>query len=125
MSHIQHQASKAADGEADGDADGEVDLGVEDASPDCANYATQEEAQEAYDAGEEGTFDLDQDFDGIVCEDFFGAEATPDAGIRIITEEPTDAVAQTDYSAIRAFAMVGYDEGGMRRSSAILYIEEE
>ena len=40
-------------------------------SDSCANYASQEEAQAAYDAAEPNTFDLDQDFDGIVCEDFF------------------------------------------------------
>ncbi len=42
-----------------------------DASESCADYASQEEAQAAYDAAESDTFDLDQDFDGEVCEDFF------------------------------------------------------
>jgi len=95
---------------------------IEDASEDCATYATQAEAQTAYDAGEEGTFDLDQDFDGEVCEDFFAA-ATPEAA----AATPTDAVeaaATADYSAIRAFALAAFDEEGARRSSSILYIAE-
>ena len=44
---------------------------ITDASESCADYETQEEAQAAYDAAESGTFDLDQDFDGEVCEDYF------------------------------------------------------
>jgi S1-C subfamily serine protease len=40
-------------------------------SESCAAYASQEEAQAAYDAAELNTHDLDQDFDGFVCEDFF------------------------------------------------------
>src|SRR5215210_6524064 len=52
---------------------------IQDASESCGNYETQEEAQTAYDAAESGTFDLDQDFDGQVCEDYFGsAGATSD-----------------------------------------------
>jgi hypothetical protein len=95
---------------------------IVDASPDCANYETQEEAQEAYDAGEEGTFDLDQDFDGEVCEDFFADE---DSGVGLADlpdEEAQPFVA--DLSAITAFALVAYDEGGVRHTSSILYIEE-
>ena len=81
---------------------------IVDASPDCANYETQEEAQEAYDAGEEGTFDLDQDFDGEVCEDFFADE---DGGVGLADlpdEEAQPFVA--DLSAITAFALVAYDD---------------
>ena len=49
---------------------------IQDASESCGNYETQEEAQAAYDAAESGTFDLDQDFDGQVCEDYFGSAGT-------------------------------------------------
>ena len=98
---------------------------IPDASESCANYETQEEAQQAYDAAESGTFDLDQDFDGEVCEDYFGgaetdASATEAAG----GDEPADALANVDYSAIKAFAGVSYADGDVQRSSSILYITE-
>jgi hypothetical protein len=95
-----------------------------DASESCANYATQEEAQAAYDAAEPDTFDLDQDFDGEVCEDFFAVEVeTPEADDESAAED--DPFANVDYSAIKAFASVSYsDEEGLARSSAILYISE-
>jgi hypothetical protein len=98
---------------------------VPDASESCGDYATQEEAQAAYDAAESGTFDLDQDFDGEVCEDYF-ASAEADTGA---TEEedsaaPADALADVDYSAVKAFAVVSYADGEMQRSSSILYIAE-
>jgi hypothetical protein len=107
-------------GLAEATAQDEVE--IEDASEDCAAYDTQADAQAAYDAGDEGTFDLDQDFDGEVCEDFFAA-ATPEAA----AAPPADAVAavaEADYSAIRAFALAAFDEDGDRRSSSILYIAE-
>jgi hypothetical protein len=94
-----------------------------DASESCANYASQEEAQTAYDAAESGTFDLDQDFDGEVCEDFFVVETeTPESTDE--TAEMADAFADVDYSGIKAFASVSYDDEGMNRSSAIIYISE-
>ena len=98
---------------------------IPDASESCADYATQEEAQAAYDAAESGTFDLDQDFDGEVCEDYF-ASAEADTGA---TEEEdgdaaADALADVDYSAVKAFAVVSYADGEMQRSSSILYITE-
>jgi hypothetical protein len=99
--------------------------GMKDASESCANYASQEEAQAAYDAAEPGTFDLDQDFDGQVCEDYFvAAMATPEAAGGSSLQVPGDAFANVDYSAIKAFASVAYDENGLRRSSSILYIEQ-
>jgi hypothetical protein len=100
---------------------------IPDASESCANYATQEEAQAAYDAAESGTFDLDQDFDGEVCEDHFaGADAETDteASEDEDSDEPTDALAEVDYSAIKALAFVSYAEGDVHRSSSILYIAE-
>ncbi|HEU0165291.1 MAG TPA: DUF3352 domain-containing protein, partial [Thermomicrobiales bacterium] len=42
---------------------------VRDASPDCAKYDTQQEAQDAYDADSFTNFDLDEDLDGQACED--------------------------------------------------------
>lgn len=94
----------------------------QDASESCANYDSQEAAQAAYDAAEPDTFDLDQDFDGQVCEDFFasadGSAETTDASA---TEDP---LANVDYSAIKAFASVSYEEDGAAYTSSILYISE-
>jgi hypothetical protein len=99
-----------------------------DASESCANYGNQEEAQAAYDAAETETFDLDQDFDGEVCEDYFMTmtsatpkEPEPDA---MLGEDVTEAFADVDYSGLRAIASVAYDQDGLRRSSSILYIAE-
>jgi hypothetical protein len=98
--------------------------GSADASESCANYETQEEAQAAYDAAESGTFDLDQDFDGEVCEDYFGAAETDEATEAEDAAAPADALADVDYSAIKALAFVSYADGDVQRSSSILYITE-
>ena len=91
------------------------DFAVEDASPDCAEYDTQADAQEAYDEDPSGLIELDQDFDGEACEDAFGGAATPEA-----------AAGPPDFSAIRALASVQFaGEDGMRGSSSILYIEDQ
>lgn len=52
-----------------------------DNDPKCGDYATQEEAQAAYD--DTFDFDLDQDFDGEACEDFFNP--TPEASPASVT----------------------------------------
>lgn len=87
---------------------------VEDASEECAEYDTQEDAQAAYDEDPGSLIDLDQDFDGQACEDFFAtaADATPAAGAN-------------DFSAIRALATVQFEREGMLGSSTILYIQEQ
>ena len=85
--------------------------GFEDASPDCGEYETQEEAQEAYDDDPGSLIDLDQDFDGEACEDFFADEASPEAPA-------------PDFSAIQAFATVLFERDDLRGSSTILYIPE-
>jgi hypothetical protein len=98
---------------------------IPDASESCADYATQEEAQAAYDAAEPGTFDLDQDFDGEVCEDHFASAGTDAEATRAVeAAAPADALADVDYSAIKAFAVVSYADGETQRSSSILYIAE-
>jgi hypothetical protein len=97
-----------------------------DASESCANYASQEEAQVAYDAAEPDTFDLDQDFDGQVCEDFFTSAETPATTQTnaALEDEAAAVFANLDYSAIKAYGAAAYEEDGLRRSSAILYIAE-
>src|SRR5215211_4662619 len=97
---------------------------VEDASESCGDYATQEEAQAAYDAAESGTFDLDQDFDGEVCEDYFDSGETDAAATDQEDSAPADALADVDYSAIKAFATVSHADGDLQRTSSILYIAE-
>ena len=99
---------------------------IPDASESCANYATQEEAQAAYDAAESGTFDLDQDFDGEVCEDYFASAETATETAEEVRgrRRAADALADVDYSAIKAFAFVAYEDGDVQRSSSILYIAE-
>ena len=97
---------------------------VEDASESCGDYATQEEAQAAYDAAESGTFDLDQDFDGEVCEDYFDSGETDAAATDEDDSAPADALADVDYSAIKAFATVSHADGDLQRTSSILYIAE-
>lgn len=91
-----------------------------DANSACANYETQAEAQAAYDSQETGTFELDQDFDGQACEDFFNAPADSGAA-----EAVTDELSTVDLSAFQAFATVFHEEGGMQRTSSLLYIGGE
>ncbi|MDQ3227966.1 MAG: DUF3352 domain-containing protein [Chloroflexota bacterium] len=117
-------------GEVAAEQSGDLALGGFDTAPDasesCGTYATQEEAQTAYDAAESGTFDLDQDFDGQVCEDFFVSAETPAAGTDDAASamDATEVLADVDYSAIKAFGLAAYEDGGLQRSSSILYISE-
>jgi hypothetical protein len=88
--------------------------GSKDASDKCADYSSQEAAQEAFDADPMLNWELDQDFDGQACEDYF---ATPVA-------EATPAVDVEQLGAFPAFAMVGYQDGTMVKTSAILLVED-
>lgn len=83
-----------------------------DADPSCGEYESQEAAQSAYDEDPGGLIDLDQDFDGEACEDYFATAdvSTPAAG--------------PDFSAIKALASVTHVEDGLLRTSTILYIAE-
>ncbi|MFT4036646.1 MAG: DUF3352 domain-containing protein [Thermomicrobiales bacterium] len=100
---------------------------IQDASDACADYATAEDAQSAYDAGEPNTFDLDQDFDGEVCEDYF-AESNSVEEIEseddLASSDVEDSLANADYSNIQAFALVGHEEDGLQHASGILLIGE-
>jgi hypothetical protein len=118
---LAQTASESAD-----DFGFDAGIGFEDASESCADYASAEEAQAAYDAGAPNTFDLDQDFDGEVCEDYF-AEAGSVAEIERedgMDGDIEDTLANADYSAIKAFAVVGHEEDGLQHASGILYIAE-
>lgn len=100
---------------------------LQDASDACADYASAEDAQSAYDAGEPNTFDLDQDFDGEVCEDYF-AETNSVEEIEseddMAGSDVEDSLTNADYSNIQAFALVGHEEDGMQHASGILLIGE-
>jgi len=84
---------------------------VVDADPSCAEYASQEEAQAAYDDDTFEYYLLDLDWDGEACEDFF-APATPQAN---------DAVETVN---VQSAAVVTWAEDGRTGSSAILVIGE-
>jgi hypothetical protein len=98
-----------------------------DAHPDCARYASQAESQAAYDDFAAGSFQLDQDFDGEACEDYFN----PRTDVSPVTEEPvpSETSAAVDLppealAALTAFGMVAYEEDGNGRTASLLLIEE-
>jgi len=83
-----------------------------DADPACADYATQEEAQEAYDENFVDNYMLDADYDGEACEDFF-APATPEAS--------PDGVSDVNVIAIGSVTVNDGDSAG---SHTIILIGE-
>ncbi|MDQ4043867.1 MAG: hypothetical protein M3173_00245, partial [Chloroflexota bacterium] len=88
----------------------------EDADPACGDYASQAEAQAAYDEDQFANFLLDLDFDGEACEDYAFAGATPSAS----------PVAEEDaYSNIQGLATVMYEEGDVEASSTFILITGE
>ncbi len=61
---------------------GSMGMSSTDADPSCGEYATQADAQAAYDEDQFENYELDQDFDGEACEDFFAeGVATPTAPV--------------------------------------------
>jgi hypothetical protein len=80
----------------------------------CGDYATQEEAQTAYDADTTGLWNLDLDYDGQACEDFFDMGATAEAS----------PVSYTEQLNLLSIGTVSYTDGDMYRSSTILLIGE-
>ena len=92
-----------------------------DADPACAEYDTQADAQDAYDDDPFGLADLDANYDGDACEDFFGtgsAGATPAAG-----GAATDPV-MIDYSAIISYGQVTSAGDGYTTSQGLLLLDE-
>ena len=84
---------------------------VRDDSLDCGKYGSQKEAQAAYDADQFANFDLDRNYNGIACEDFFGA-ATPEAS-------PVSAAASVN---VQSVGTVSYVKDGMNATSTIILI---
>jgi hypothetical protein len=84
-----------------------------DADPTCGEYATQEEAQAAYDEDPFDNWMLDMNFNDIACEDYFdppAAEATPHTGVNEIN--------------ILSVGTVTFDSDGAIGTSTIILIGE-
>jgi hypothetical protein len=84
-----------------------------DADPTCGEYATQGEAQAAYDEDPFDNWMLDMNFNDIACEDYFdppAAEATPDTGVNEIN--------------ILSVGTVTFDSDGAIGTSTIILIGE-
>jgi hypothetical protein len=96
-----------------------------DAHQDCDQFGTQAEAQAAYDAFAPGSFQLDQDFDGEACEDYFNpsaAAATPETAQPVSPSETGVAIGPETLAAFTAFGMVAYEEDGNSRTSSLLLV---
>lgn len=86
---------------------------VEDADPACLEFDTQLDAQAAYDEDPFENSNLDQDFDGQACEDFFNPAA------EVATPAPSGGV-----EALEAAAAVAFESDGNMYSSGILVVGE-
>jgi hypothetical protein len=86
-------------------------MSILDADEACGDYATQEEAQAAYDEDEFGLWNLDLDYDGVACEDYFAD-----------TSATASPVATSTELSILSIGSVSYMEGDMYRNSSILLI---
>ena len=84
-----------------------------DADPACEEFTTQEEAQAAFDEDQFENFALDQDFDGVACEDHF-APATPEAS-------PAPTASSLNLLSIGS---VTFQEGDTSGTSVIILIGE-
>lgn len=83
-----------------------------DADPACGEYGSQAEAQAAYDEDDFENFNLDLDWDGEACEDFF-APASPVAAVAGVAE-----------INILAVGSVTFNDGEAVGSSTIILIGE-
>jgi len=84
-----------------------------DADPACGEFDTQVEAQAAYDEDDFENFNLDLDYDGEACEDFFSAAASPEAAVPGIGE-----------INILSVGSVTFNDGESVGSSTIILIGE-
>ncbi len=93
--------------------EGSFGAGITDADPSCGDYATQTDAQAAYDKDQFENFQLDQDFDGEACEDFFNpVVATPEAP-------------GNPYPNVVGLASVSTQEDGVNGTTTFLLIDGE
>jgi hypothetical protein len=94
-----------------GSLEGSSSLDIEDASEKCAEYDSQEAAQAAYDEDSFTNYELDQDFDGTACEDYFapvGTEASP--------------TPEFNYDALQSVVVVTYEKEGFSGATVLLAI---
>jgi len=94
-----------------GSLEGSSSLDIEDASEKCAEYDSQEAAQAAYDEDSFTNYELDQDFDGTACEDYFapvGVEASP--------------TPEFNYDALQSVIVVTYEKDGFSGATVLLAI---
>lgn len=84
-----------------------------DADEACGDYATQEEAQAAYDVDDDGLWYLDMDFDGVACEDYFSTQASPEASPSGVTD---------DLNLLSIGGVTYVDEDGVYKTSTILLV---
>lgn len=78
----------------------------------CGDYASQEEAQAAYEADEFGLWNLDLDYDGQACEDYFADTASPAASPASMSED----------LSILSIGSVSYTDGDVYHNNSILLI---
>ena len=87
--------------------------GFEDSSDLCGEFGSQAEAQAAYDEDTVEHFELDLDFDGMACDDYFASTAAA-----------ASPAAEPKYAGVRAFASVAFNENGLDYTNSILLIAE-
>ena len=84
---------------------------VPDDNPDCAQYDSQSDAQSAFDDDPFDNSNLDLDFDGEACEDFFAPVGTP---------EPT--LTDIDFSSVVSYGQVTYQGDGFTASEGLVLL---
>ncbi len=84
---------------------------VTDNDPDCAEYDSQSDAQNAYDDEPFDNSSLDLDFDGEACEDFFSPAGTP---------EPL--LSDVDFSNVISYGQVTYQGDGFTASEGLVLL---
>ncbi len=82
-----------------------------DNDPACADYDSQSEAQAAYDEEPFDNSNLDNDFDGEACEDFFAPAGTP---------EPV--LSDVDFSNVISYGQVTYQGDGFTASDGLFLL---
>jgi hypothetical protein len=87
---------------------------VQDADPACLEFDSQVDAQTAYDEDPFENSNLDQDFDGQACEDFFNPAPT------VATPVPPSG----GIEALESAASVAFEDDGKIYSSGILVVGE-
>lgn len=84
---------------------------VSDNDPDCAEYDSQSDAQAAYDEEPFDNSNLDLDYDGEACEDFFSPRGTP---------EPL--LSDVDFSNVVSYGQVTYQGDSFTASEGLVLI---